>query len=84
MKENVDLIRTIAWQGGKSQSMYSSKEPASNRKITQENRVHVKLLCNRSTAPLFSAFLATITDDNAHTYIHLRIMECSWHCHNSL
>jgi hypothetical protein len=51
MKENVDLIRIIAL-GGESQGMNSSKEPASNHKITQENRVHIKLLCNRSTTPL--------------------------------
>jgi hypothetical protein len=37
-------------------------------KITRKNILHIKLLCKRSVTPLYSAFLVTITDDNAHTY----------------
>jgi hypothetical protein len=37
-------------------------------KITRKSTLHITLLCNRSITPLYSAFLATRTDDNAHAY----------------
>jgi hypothetical protein len=37
-------------------------------KITRKSILHIQLLCKRSITLLYEAFLAIITDDNAHTH----------------
>jgi hypothetical protein len=45
-------------------------------KIIQKNVLHIKLFCKSSIAPLYNAFLATITDDNAHTSLWIMAVHC--------